>query len=174
MNPRLAVLISGAALLTACSSDPHRGYAFTSTYSNSVHSVAVPVFDNQSFHRGLEVELTDAIVKEIQRVTPWVVVQGTDGRGADTTLSGSITDTTLRALSTSSKTGLVQEMGVEVTVDFDWRDARTGKYLVSRRDFKAMESFTPAPGSRERLELGEHAVVQEMARDIVAELRAKW
>jgi len=171
---RLLLVVLAAALISGCSSDPKHGYAFTSTYSSSVHSVAVPVFDNLSFHRGLEVELTDAIVKEIQRTTPWVVVQSTDGHGADTTLTGAITNSALRALSTSSKTGLVQEMAVEVTVDFDWRDARTGKYLASRRDFAAMVAFTPAPGSKERMDLGQHAVVQELARGIVTELRSKW
>ena len=132
------------------------------------------MFDNRDFQHGLEIELTEAIIKEIQRSTPWVVVQGQNGGGADTTLTGVITQATLHNLTTSSTTGLVQEMAVEISVDFDWRDARTGKYLISRRDFRAMESFVPAPGSRERLELGQHAAVQELARSIVAELRSNW
>ncbi len=175
LRPSLcAVLLLCCAAVLSCSSDPTRGYSFTSTRPGSVHSVAVPMFDNRDFQHGIEIELTDAIIKEIQRSTPWVVVQGSNGGGADTTLTGVITATTLHALSTSSVTGLVQEMALEVTVDFDWRDARTGKYLVSRRDFKAMESFVPTPGSRERIELGQHAAVQELARGIVAELRSNW
>ena len=169
-----AVLMCCCGAASSCSSDPTRGYSFTSTHPGAIHSVAVPVFDNQSFHHGLEVQLTDALIKEIQRNTPWVVIQGSAGGGADTTLSGIITQTNLRSLTTSSKTGLVQEMAVEVTVDFDWRDARTGKYLVSRRDFRATESFVPTTTSRERLELGEHAAIQELARSIVAELRSNW
>src|SRR5262245_51231056 len=116
------------ACLAGCSSDPTRGYSFTSTHPGSVRSVAVPIFDNQSFHKGIEVQLTEAIIKEIQRSTPWVVIQGSGG--ADTTLTGVITDTNLKNLTTSSPTGLVQEMAVEMTVDFDWRDARTGTYLI--------------------------------------------
>jgi hypothetical protein len=158
----------------SCSSDPTRGYSFSSTHSAAIHSVAVPVFDNRDFQHGLEIQLTDAIIKEIQKTTPWVVIQGNNAGGADTTLSGVITSTALHNLSTSSTTGLVQEMAVEITVDFDWRDARTGRYLVSRRDFKAMEAFVPAPGSRERLEIGQHAAIQELARGIVGELRSTW
>lgn len=159
------------AALPACSSDPSRGYSFTSTHSTAIRSISVPVFDNPTFFKGYEVELTDAIIKEIQRGTPWVVVQG---EGADTTLTGSITDARLRSLSTSSKTGLVQEMAVDLAVDFDWRDSRSGKHLASRRNFRAMEAFVPAPGSRERIDMGRHAVIQEMAREIVAELRSNW
>ena len=91
-----------------------------------------------------------------------------------TTLTGTITDASLRNLSTNSKTGYVQEMAVELTVDFDWRDGRTGQYLASRRAFKSMEGFVPARPTNERIELGQHAVVQEMARQIVAELRSGW
>jgi hypothetical protein len=175
VSGRGAILAAVAlAAFAGCSSDPTRGYSFASTYPANVHSVAIPVFDNRSFQRGLEVELADALVKEIQRTTPWVVVQGSSGGGADTTLTGSITDASLRDLSTSSPTGLVQEMAVELTVDFDWRDARTGKDLVSRKSFKALESFVPSGPSRERLELGKHAAVQELARGIVAELRSNW
>lgn len=157
-------------LLSACASDPTRGYSFQSTYSSSVRSVSVPVFDNQTFFRGMEMDLTDAIVKEIQRSTPWVVVQD----GGQTTLTGSITDAQLRNLTTSSRTGLVAEMAMQTTVDFEWRDSRTGKVLVSRRGFRAMEPFVPARPAGERIEQGTHAVVQELARDIVAELRSSW
>jgi hypothetical protein len=132
----------------------------------------VPVFDNQTFFTGVETQLTDAIVKEIQRHTPWAVVSG--GTSAQTTLSGSITNADLRSLATSSQTGLVQEMAFELTVDFEWRDTRTGKVLASRKNFHALETFVPAHPSAERLELGQHAAVQEIARAIVAELRSGW
>lgn len=164
-----AALVCGSA---GCSSDPTRGYSFRSTYGENVRTVAIPVWDNQSFAYGLEVHLTDALIKEIQRTTPWVVTSADNA--AQTTLTGAITDATLRQLTTSSATGLVQEMAVEVVVDFEWRDARSGRVLVSRRNFRAMESFVPARPTSERLELGQHAAVQEIARAIVAELRSNW
>ena len=65
-------------------------------------------------------------------------------------------------------------MAIELAVDFEWRDSRTGQVLASRKGMHALESFVPARPSSERLELGEHAAVQEMARAIVAELRSGW
>ena len=64
--------------------------------------------------------------------------------------------------------------GSVMTVDFEWRDARTGEYIVRRREFSATESFVPARPSNERLELGQQAVVQELARAIVSEMRSSW
>lgn len=165
---RAFVLLS--LLLAACSSDPTRGYSFRPTHAAEVRSISVPVFENQTFSRGMEVALTDAIIKEIQRTTPWVVVQGS----AQTTLSGSITETQLRNLSVATGTGLVGDQAVQATVDFVWRDSRTGRILVARQNFRASESFIPARAVGERIELGEQGVVQELARDIVAELRTNW
>lgn len=159
-----------ATLAVGCSSDPTQGYSFRSTRAADIRTISIPVFDNQSFNHGVETQLTEAITKEVQRMTNWVVVT----RNAQTTLTGSITSSRLRPLSTSSSTGLVLEQAVELNVDFEWRDARTGEVLVSRRGLKAMESFVPARGTDERIDLGTHAAIQELARTIVNELRTNW
>ncbi len=169
----LAACVS-LALVAGCASDPTQGYSFGSTYDQSIQTVSVPVFGNSSFSRGLEIQLTDAIIKEIQATTPWRVVTGDGGGGGQATLAGTITSTELDKLSTARTSGLAQEVAVRVSVDFDFKDNRTGRVLVSRRSFVASESFVPARGVGERLEAGQHAVVQELARDIVAELRSSW
>lgn len=166
MRARAAALLLGCAawLPVGC------GYTFTAARPSGVRTVAVPVFENTTFSHGLEVQLTDAVIKEVQRRTPWVVVAS---GSAQTTLSGTITGSALRTMSTSAKTGIVQEQAVELTVDFTWRDA-SGHTLASRRNFRALESFVPERGTGERIELGQHAAVQELARAIVAELRSAW
>ncbi|MDX2114866.1 MAG: LPS assembly lipoprotein LptE [Planctomycetota bacterium] len=170
---RLMLLKCCAAtlLVAGCASSPQQGYSFTDAYRADVRTVAVPIFENSTFSHGLEFTLTDAIIKEIHRTTPWRV---TSGDGADTTLSGAITDSEMRRLSRGSETGLVQELAVQLTVDFDWKKNRSGEVLVSRRNFKAADPFVPARGARERLNLGERAAIDELAKDIVAELRSSW
>jgi hypothetical protein len=128
------------------------------------------MFGNKTFMHGIETDLTDAVIKEIQRHTGWSV---TNAGGAETTLTGTITSADLKYLSLSGTTGLVQEQAVELTIDFEWRDA-SGKTLSARRNFKALESFVPQRGVGERVELAEHAAVQELARAIVGELRSAW
>ena len=159
-----------AILVTGCASDPTRGYAFRPSFDTAIRTVTVPVFENPTFHHGVEVDLTDAIIKEIQQRTPWVVVTS----GAESTLRGVIADVQMRPLTTSRRTGLIEDVAVAITVNFEWRDARTGDYLVRRQNFTATETFVPARPSNERLELGQHAAVQELARAIVSEMRSSW
>jgi hypothetical protein len=171
MKIELAALLAAVAwMVGGCASDPTRGYAFRPAYDTGMRTIAVPVFENPTFHHGLEVDLTDAIIKEIQQRTPWVVVNS----GAESTLSGVIADVQLRPLTTSRRTGLVEDVAVTLTVNFEWRDGRTGEYLVRRQNFTATETFVPARPSGERLELGQQAAVQELARAIVSELRSSW
>lgn len=172
---RLAVAATafavGALAFGGCSSDPRSGYAFESAHDATIRTVSVPMFQNPTFARGLEVELTDAIVKEIQRSTPWRV---TRDESANAILSGTLTDQRLRRLSTGRNSGLVQEMQVQLTVDFDFKDRRTGKTLVSRRSFAAADTFIPSTGIGERIEAGQRSAIERLARDIVAELRSAW
>jgi hypothetical protein len=80
----------------------------------------------------------------------------------------------LRARSVARSTGLVQEQALEITVDFQWRDNRTGDVLASRRGVRVTETFVPALGASERIEVGENLAVQEAAREVVAALRSGW
>lgn len=155
----------------ACSSDPRRGYAIGTAFDSNIASIEVRLFDNLSFAHGMEIRLADAVVKEVQQQTPWQV---RTGQSAQTTLTGAITDVRLRARSVGRETGLVQEQAVEVTLDFQWRDNRTGSILASRRGFRVTETFIPALGASERIEVGENVAVQEAAREVVASLRSGW
>ncbi len=163
----LALLVT----LTACASDPRQGYTLGSAFDPGVSSVEVGIFDNLTFYYGMEVRLADAIVKEVQTQTPWQV---RNGARADTTLTGTITDVRLRVRSVARETGLVQEQAVEITLDFQWRNNRTGEILASRRGVRAVETFVPTLGAGERIEVGENASVQEAAREVVAALRSGW
>lgn len=157
--------------LSACSSDPRQGYSIGHAFDRSVASIEVRLFENLSFSHGAEVRLADAIVKEVQQQTPWQV---RTGQFAQTTLSGAITDVRLRARSVARETGLVQEQAVEFTLDFQWRDNRTGAILAARRGFRVTETFVPTLGAGERIEVGENLAVQEAAREVVAALRSGW
>lgn len=167
----LLALGSLLASLAGCAADPSQGYSFQSTYPSGVRTISVPIFDNYSFDTGVEVELTDAIIKELQRSTELKVVQG---GSAESQLKGVVTKSQLRRLSIQRGSGYVQEVAVTLTVDFDWKDTRTGRLLTSRRQFAASDSFVPVPGSGERIETGRHGAVQRLARDIVGEMRESW
>jgi hypothetical protein len=163
--------VLATTMLGACASDPGQGYAFSRPYRQDVQSISVPIFQNVTFLRGAEVRLTEGLIKELRRQTDWKVG---DAAGAQTTLTGTITASELRASSLGRDTGLVEDQAVILTVDFEWKDVRTGKVLLSRRQFRASESFVPARGAGERIELAQNATIEALARDIVAEMRSSW
>ncbi len=171
----LLALSAAGGLLPGCASDPRSGYSFASSFRTDVASVNVPVFRNETFARGVEVELAEAVAHEIRTRTPWKTVQNSS---AQTSLSGTITGAELSRISTARDTGLVEELAYTLTIDFAWTDARTGKTLLARRSFRAAEPFVPARGTQgpinEKIEVGQAGAVQELARRIVDEMRSGW
>jgi hypothetical protein len=170
---RLLAIMAGLISLLAigCSSGPDGGWSSGSTYDTSLRTIAVPVFGNATSDRKLSQNLTEAVVKEIESITPWKVT----GQGrADTMLRGTVTRYRLILLSKDPTTGLANEMLVEATVDFEWVDLRTGEPILTRAGFAASALFTPSRPSQQPVDIGRFEVVQVLARDIVDTLQADW
>jgi hypothetical protein len=166
-----ALLVLVSATLAGCASDPTTGWSTGSTFPEHIETVAVPIAQNDTFERGLEFELTDALIKEIQTRTPYVVASRSR---ADSILVAQIRDVELQQLSKSSNTGLSEEVLVGVTIDFEWRELTTDTSLVKREEFTGHALFVPSTPTGERIELGRIAVVQKLASDMVDEMRASW
>jgi hypothetical protein len=69
---------------------------------------------------------------------------------------------------------MVQEQAVRITIRFNFRDNRTGDSLAARDGFAATATFAPERGVADRLELGQRSAIDELARDLVSELRSSW
>lgn len=160
-----------AVLLGGCASDPAEGYSFARTHDPTVRSVAVPIFENLSEQPGMEALLTEAVIKRIQARTGWRV---TSPDLADTTLTGSISSSRYNQLSRTRGVGLAQELSYRLTVDIDWRDARSGETLVSRRGMSATSTFIADIRVGERRDVGEFGAIEELADAIVDELQSRW
>jgi hypothetical protein len=158
-------------LTPGCASSPNQGYAFDSGFDESIRTIAVPIFRNETTSRGLEVQLTEAVQKQLQQRTPWRLAS-TDR--ADTTLVAVITNTQLNVLSDDPRTGLVQEQAVRITIRFEWRDNRSGEVLVARDGYSASAVFSPSRGVGDRLEMGQRNAIEELATDLVSDLRSSW
>jgi len=171
MMMSVTMLIFLAAAVAGCASDPTKGYAAHTMYREDVDSVAVPIFENATFHRDLEFELTDALIKQIEATTPYRV---TSSGQADTILTGRIHRVELDEISRSRLTGLTEEAVVSVTIDFHWTDLRTDEPLVQRQSFTGHGLFTPSRPNSEPIAIGRFAVVQQLARDIVSQMQAPW
>lgn len=167
----MSIAIIVTANLAGCASDPTKGYSAASLFPEGISTVAVPIFTNDAYSRDVEFELTDAVIKQLEVNTPYKVVP--EGR-ADTILLGQIRKIELDQLSKSQLTGLSEEVIVSVTIDFQWKDLRSGRVITGRESFTGHGLFDPSLPTGEPIELGQFAAVQQLARDIVAELQAQW
>ncbi len=147
------------------------GYLFGNTFSKDIETVSVPIFDNHTLYTGVERDVTDAVIKEIQSRTPYVVIPSAS---ADTILSGTIVHVTKNKMSELRGSGLVEDVIFSIAVDFEWKDLRTGKVLAARRNFEASEVYFPASPVRESQEIGAFAASAELARDLVSTMRNDW
>ena len=169
-RPCIAVLVSGLlALGMGCSSDPSKGYSFASSYDQRVRSISVSVFENQTFHPGIEADLGAALIRRVQRDTPWRVL---NPESAQTVLEGTITDVQISRAAQDDDGAISQQVALRMRADFVWRSAITGRVLAERRGLGITETFIPAAG--EPIELGLSAATQEMAAAILEAMRSVW
>ena len=167
-------LLTGLPLavgIPGCSPDPADGWSMSWTHPEQFKSISIPMFTNQTFFRGLERDLTRALVTEVESSTPYKVT----GPGtADTLLRGTIVSAELVPLSQSPITGLAAEMLFKVELDFEWIDLATGEPVVNRNGFAASAIFTPSRPAMETIDLARFGVVQQLATDLVDVLRDDW
>jgi len=129
-----ALLVALAAAVIGCQGGPPKflGYEVGqgALYDSNIKSIYVPTFNNRAFqtvpYRGLEVDITRAIVREIGQKTPFTIVS--DCNRADTELKGVLVNISKTILNRNQQ-NLTREEEVVITVDILWRDLRTGKNL---------------------------------------------
>ena len=168
----LAILmLTTACVQVGCSSDPTTGYSTQSIFPEKYATVAIPVIENETYFREMGFLLTLALITEIESRTPYKV---TSEYKADSLLTGRITAVELTSLSQNESTGLDEEVIVGVTINFEWMDLETDAVIVTRSNFEGAGLFVPSPPSGEYLQIGEVAVVQQLASDMVDEMQAAW
>jgi len=145
------------------------GYQWHSLYREDIQTVAVPVFTNISYRRGVEISLSKAIIQDIETHTPYKVVSPDK---ADTILEGEIASVATNTLTNNLDTALPQEQSITLQVNFTWKNLRTGQILVERHSFEQKASFFQTLG--EGSFVGTQDAVERLALGIVQELQADW
>ena len=127
-----------AALLAGCTADGELnllGYSTAPPFDPDIRSVYVPVFKLSDFvtnpHRGIEVDVTEAVVRELgNRRSPIRVTS--DPANADTELVGTIIKVNKNVLNRNNQ-NYTREMEFILVAEVVWRDLRTGQPLTNRR-----------------------------------------
>ncbi|WP_437206463.1 LPS assembly lipoprotein LptE [Planctomicrobium sp. SH664] len=151
------------------------GYLMGNPMGPEVRTVHVPTFTNETFRRGYELRLTEAVQKQIA-LTPFKLV-GPDQ--ADTRLSGRIIDVGKRNIN-QNKYDDGREYEFSIAIEVTWEDLRTGTILAQRQmpvgalvaDAIANTSFAPEPGQSQAT--ATQNAVDQLARQIVGLMEVPW
>jgi len=128
----------------------------------------VPIFDNQTFRRGLEDELTEAIRNQILFKTQLRIA---DRERADSILTGEIIDFRESVLLENVADEPI-ETNVIVYVKFQWKDLRTGRVLVSEDRLSASTRLVIPSGETVASATAES--FDDLAEKIIERMEEDW
>jgi len=165
-----AALMLTALTLSGC------GYAVGPAFDNEVHTVHVETFNTDLFRRGIEIQLTEAIQRQIQTQTPLRLASCSD---ADTKLSGRIVSSRKHTLGQSSYDE-PRQLETDLRIQVTWIDQRTGELLKEQEVALApdvvhmMSDGDFAPEVGQSLATAYQVALDKMAREIVQMMETPW
>ena len=133
LNYPLLLLAIPTLLLPSCNWDGNfcvLGYTTKPQYPEHIRTVYVPIFKNLTLWRGLEFDLTRAVIREIEAKTPYKVVSCASG--ADTQLTGTIVSLNKNVINRNQQNE-IREAETTLGVEVVWKDLRTGEILSQPR-----------------------------------------
>jgi predicted small lipoprotein YifL len=166
----LLLLLILSENLTGC------GYTVGNSYQPDVQTVYVPIFENQTFRRGYEYQITEAVQRKIQSRTPFRLAKGAD---ADTRLTGTIKKINKSVLGTTQNDD-PRNLNLQFIVEVTWEDMRSGQILSQQQvpinadvvQLISQASFAPEVG--QSLATATQRATDELANQIVQLMEAPW
>ena len=145
------------------------GYTTKRPFPEDVQSVYVEMFHSKEFRRDLEFDLTEALAKRINMDTPYVIAPR---EKADTVLSGEIQEVRQNTLGNDYRTDLPRETGATIVASFRWKDLRTGRILMERKQFAYTTTYIRPVG--ETFYTARMRGLSGMAEQIVEAMETDW
>lgn len=169
----LFVVLSLFAGATGCASYQ---YGSAALYPQGIRTVHVPIVRNQTFRHDLGARLTEALVEEIERRTPYKTVSSPN---ADSVLQCNIVDESKTVL-TETENDDPRALDAAITVGATWR-TRDGRSLLQNSlaatdtdqiGFSQSIRFVPEAG--QSIDTATQATIQRLARRIVSQMESRW
>ena len=166
----MTTAIVTGALASGC------GYTVGSPYNAEIRSIYVPTFTSNQFRRDIELQLTEAVQKQIQQRTPFRLVKE---QQADTRLHGKVVNFQKGVL---GETGLddARELQINLAIEVTWEDLRTGQILAQQQIPISPDVITQgtqaefAPEVGQSLATATQQAVDRLARNIVDMMEQPW
>jgi hypothetical protein len=146
------------------------GYSNQSLYPQDIDSVCLQMFENDSFRRGIEYELSDALAKRIEAQTPYKIISSRDR--ADTVISGKLTNAYSSVLTLDRETGRAIEKEVRLIALVKWQNLKTGELLMDNVPVTASASFSE--WQNQSFDYAASLAANKLAQRIVEMMEKKW
>jgi len=156
--------LSALMLLQGCT-----GYSNSFLHRQDISTVYVEMFDTDSFYRGYEYTLTDAICKHIEARSPYKIVSDRDL--AESVLSGSM-KIGQAVLSGERETGMPLERETSVAVTITWKNLKTGQLLIDRQTVYGSAGYSTQLG--QSFDYAIARSVNEAAQRVVESMEQPW
>ncbi|MCK4294757.1 MAG: LptE family protein [Planctomycetes bacterium] len=167
---RAAMLLCALLGLGLCGCSGMFGYSDKSLFPRNVSTVTFEMFDNQTFRRGIEYELSDALAKRIEADTPYKIVTSPDR--ADTVISGRIVAISEIGLSIERELGGILEKEVELMAVVNWKNLKTGELFIENQTVRAAASYSAY--QNQDFKYASTLAANNLARKIVELMEEKW
>jgi len=128
------------------------------------------MFDNQSFRRGVEYELSDALAKRIEAETPYKIISSRDR--ADSIINGQIVSIDESVLSIEREVGRALEKEVQLTAVVSWKNLKTGELLIDNQSVSAQATFSEF--QMQDFSYASALAANNLAQKIVELMQKKW
>lgn len=163
---RLAVLlVLLAAAVGGC------GYSIRAPFDSSIKTVYVPIFRSISFRRDVNLQLTELVVKEIERRTPFKVV-GTP-EGADTILDGTVNFADKNLL-VENPFNLPRQLSATVNASVNWTHNPPSRDELARGPTVIAEVVSFVPEIGETSATAFYRTNEALAKQIVDMMEKPW
>lgn len=152
------------------------GYIVGSPYGPEVRSVHVPTFTNETYRRGYELQLTEAVHKKIELNTPFRLVSNPQ---ADTRLVGKIISINKRPAN-QNRYDEPRELELSIGIEVSWIDNRTGAVLAQRTTpagpqlTHAIAHASFAPETGQSMATATQDATNQLANEIVGMMELPW
>ncbi len=171
-NPLIA-LVAVVVIMPGCAA-----YQFgsASMFRAGIRTVHVPVVRNDTFRHDLGIRLTEALVKEIERRTPYKV---TGDPNADSVLTCRVGNEAKRVL-TETETDDPRALDAVIAVEATWA-GRSGQLLMQNSvvpngslaiTFGQDARFVPEAG--QSIDSATQAAIEDLAERIVSQMECRW
>ena len=147
------------------------GYSVRAPFDRTIKTVYVPVFRSITFKRDMNIQLTNILIQEIERRTPYKVV-GTR-EDADTILDGTVNFADKNII-VESPFNLPRQLTATVNASVSWTQNPPTKKDIDRGPTVVSATVNFFPEIGETSATAFYKVNQNLAKQIVDMMEAPW